>query len=41
MPSHSERDFDRFLNEGVIVGPFIVSDCFLRKMVRSAHCFTF
>lgn len=31
MLSHSERGFDRFLNEDGIVGPFIVSDCVLSK----------
>lgn len=29
MPAHSERVFDRSLNEGGIVEPFIVSDCVL------------
>lgn len=35
-----ERGFDRSLNEGGIVGPFIVSDCVPSKKVWSALCFT-
>lgn len=33
MPAHSERGFDRFLNEGGIFRPVIMSDC-----VRSKGC---
>lgn len=33
MPAYSEKGFDRSLNEGGIVGPFIVSDCVLSKKV--------
>lgn len=33
MSAPSERDFDRFLNEGGIVGPFSVNGCVLSKTV--------